>query len=120
MAQKTILLQDVCEKCTCKEEESFIDMTDFYVEDYREIVMHQKPLNIGNENQKVDVTVMDLFNIPLATDKGIIDFIKTRLNIDIETEKWIEEINDLFTKSKDFYEKRYLKTLPFKFKRMIY
>lgn len=120
MAQKTILLQDVCEKCTCKEEESLIDMTDFYVEDYREIVTHQKPLNIGNEDQKVDVTVMDLFNIPLATDKGIIDFIRTRLNIDIETQKWIEEINDLFQKSKDFYEKRYLKTLPLKFKRMAF
>lgn len=116
MAQKTILLQDICEKCTCKEEESFIDMTDFYIEDYREIVTHQKPLNING----VDVTVMDLFNIPLGTDKGIIDFIKARLHIDIETERWIEEINDLFEKSKDFYEKRYLKTLPFKLKKMIF
>jgi hypothetical protein len=29
---------------------------------------------------------MDLFNIPLATDKGIIDFIKTRLHIDITSQ----------------------------------
>lgn len=121
MANKTILPQDVCERCNCKaSEESLIDMTDFYVEDYREIVTYQKPLNIWNDNQKVDVTVMDLFNIPLATDKGIIDFIRSRLHIDIETEKWIEAINELFQKSKDFYEKRYLKALPFKFKKMAF
>lgn len=114
MATKTISMQDVCEKCTCKDEEQFIDMTDFYVEDYREIITHQKPLNIGG----VDVTVMDLFNIPLGTDKGIIDFIKSRLDIDIETQTGIDAINELFAKTKDFYEKRYFKALPIKLKKL--
>lgn len=116
MANKTILLQDICEEYTSNKNESFIDMTDFYIEDYREIVTHQKPLNING----VDVTIMDLFNIPLATDIGIIDFIRTRLNIDIETQKWIDKINELFEKSKNLYEKRYLKTLPFKFNKIFF
>jgi hypothetical protein len=46
MATKTITPQDVCEKCTSKEEEHFINMTDFYVEDYCEIITHLKPLNV--------------------------------------------------------------------------
>jgi hypothetical protein len=116
MANKAIILQDVCEKCTCKEQEHFIDMTDFYTEDYREIIWHLKPLHIG----WVDVTIMDLFNIPLATDRWIIDFIKARLHIDIETEKWVEEINKLFWQAKDFYEKRYVKSIPVKLKKITF
>lgn len=114
MTTKTITIQDVCEKCTCKDKEHLIDMTDFYVEDYRDIITHLKPLNIW----WVDVTVMDLFNIPLETDKWIINFIKTRLNIDITTMDWIEKINELFKKAIDFYEKRYLKNIPLKFKKL--
>lgn len=116
MANKAITVQDICERCTCKEQEHFIDMTDFYVEDYREIIWHLKPLNIG----WIDVTIMDLFNIPLAWDKWIVDFIKQRLNIDITTQDWIEEINKLFEQSKEFYEKRYLKSIPIKLKKITF
>lgn len=114
MANKTISLQDVCEKCTCKDEEHYIDMTDFYIDDYRDIITHLKPLNIWWN----DVTVMDLFNIPLATDKWIIDFIKTRLNIDITSKEWIEKINALLKKALDLYERRYLKNVPLKLKKL--
>lgn len=116
MGAKIIWLQDVGERQPNKEQESLIDMTEFYPEDdsYSEIIKYQKPLNIN----WVDVTVMDLFNLPIdtdfATDADIIDFIKQRLKIDVETPEGLNKINDLFKKTKKFYEERYLKTLPMK------
>lgn len=114
MVNKTITAQDVCEKCACKEQEHFIDMSDFYVDDYRKIISHLKPLNIWG----VDVTVMDLFNIPLDTDAGIKDFIWKRLEIDINTPQWIEKINSLFEQTVDFYQTRYLKKIPVRFSKI--
>ena len=114
MTNKTISLQDICEKCTYKEQEHFIDMTDFYVDDYVEIISHLKPLNIW----WVDVTIMDLFNIPFNSDIEIIELIKKRFFIDITTQEWIYKINDLFSKAKKIYESRYLKKLPIKISRL--
>ncbi len=64
MATKIIWLQDIGEKPANKEQEVLIDMSDFYSDDYSEIVKYHKPLTING----VDVTVMDLFNLPLYTD----------------------------------------------------
>ena len=114
---KPISLLKVCNKFTKKEEKEFyFNMTEFYVEDYEDILKHQKPINIKNSNNEkwVDVTILDLFNIPLENDKEIINFIKERLNIDIETSEWINHINEIFQKSLEIYEKRYFKTLPIK------
>lgn len=115
MATKIIWLQDIGEKPANKEQEVLIDMSDFYSDDYSEIVKYHKPLTING----VDVTVMDLFNLPLytddfSTDADLIIFIKERLKIDVETPEWLHKINELFKKSKKFYEERYLKTLPVK------
>lgn len=114
MANKPITPQDINEKYCEKEQEHFIDMTDFYVEDYRKIMSHLKPLHIW----WLDVTVMELFNIPLGSDAEIKDFIMKRLEIDITTGQWIEKINQLFQQAIDFYEKRYLKKIPTKFKKI--
>lgn len=114
MANKTITAQDICEKCACKDQEQLIDMSEFYVDDYRKIISHLKPIRIW----WIDVTVMDLFNMPLASDDGIKDFIMKRLEIDITTPQWIEKINQLFQQAIDFYEKRYLKKIPTKFKKI--
>ena len=46
MTNKTITVQDVCEKCTCKDQEQLIDMSEFYVDDYRKIISHLKPIRI--------------------------------------------------------------------------
>lgn len=114
MAAKIIWLQDIGERQPNKEQEVLMDMTEFYSNDYSDIIKYHKPLTING----VDVTVMDLFNLPLdtdfATDADLIIFIKERLKIDVETPEGLQKINELFKKSKKFYEERYLKTLPMK------
>lgn len=114
MVSKVISWNDILEKCHEKETEHYIDMSDFYADDYREIISHLKPLHIW----WLDITVMDLFNLPLATEDWIKDFIKKRLRIDIDTNHWLEQINNLFEKAINLYETRYLKNLPTKFKKL--
>jgi len=105
-------LRDFCENSNDNKNDLYIDMSDFYVEDWEDIVRHQKPLNIN----WLDVTVLDLFNIPYEDDASIEKFIKEKLWIDINTDEWIQKINYLFQKSIEFYEDRYIKSLPKKIK----
>lgn len=114
MAKKTITLQDIWEKEVKSDWEKLIDMSDFYVEDYKEIIRYLRPININ----WIDASILDLFNIPLTTDDEIKDFIFKRVNINIDSKEWLQEINKLFTQAINLYEERYLKNISWKIKRL--
>ncbi|MBW7954190.1 hypothetical protein H3C61_00020 [Candidatus Gracilibacteria bacterium] len=116
MGNKVITLQSIGQKEIKEDSERFIDMSDFYVEDYREIMRYLRPIKINN----LDVTVLDLFNIPLTTDDAIKDFILKRTSIDIDSKEGLQKINDLFNKAIDLYEKRYFKKIPKKIQKLYF
>lgn len=111
-------LSDVTEESLDKQEQFYIDMTDFYIEDYEKILIRQSPILKTEWDFKENITVMDLFNIPYENHDEIKEFIKHRIWINIDTKEWIDEINKLFQESLSFYEKRYLRILPVKFKKL--
>lgn len=116
MWKKTITLQDIWEKEIKTDSEKFIDMSDFYIEDYREIMRYLRPIKVNN----LDVTILDLFNIPLTTDDAVKDFIFKRTGINIDSNEWLQKINYLFNNTIDLYEKRYLKKIPKKIQKLYF
>ena len=100
------------------EKEEYIDMTDFYIEDYENILLRQKPISKSNWDITENITVLDLFNIPYEGHDEIKEFIINRLWINIDTKEWIDEINILLGKAIELYENRYLRNLPLKIKKL--
>lgn len=113
---KTISLNDIISEDIEELEWDYLNMSDFYVDDYRDIMRYSLPVNI----KWTDVSILDLFNIPLTTDDAIVDFIKKRVGIDITTSDGIIQINQLFEYAIDFYEKRYLRNFWVKIKKLIF
>jgi len=93
----------------------FLDLTNKKLKDTEDIKKHRRSIKIDDN---LEVTILDLFNIDFDEKEQIIDFIKDRLNIDIKEKAWIEKINLLLNKSIEYYEKRYLRTLPVSFKKI--
>lgn len=120
MNHPVLKLQDVCNNNPSKinDNEFLIDTTEIYSEDYEKILKHLRPIKLEKDWKEIDVTVLDLFNIPLKEEKEIIEFIYNRLGIDITSERWIEQINNIFEIAKQVYEERYLKLLPVKLKKL--
>ncbi len=116
MAKKTITLQDIWEKEIKSDWEKLIDMSDFYVADYEEIIRYLRPININ----WIDVSILDLFNIPLTTDNEIKDFILKRININIDSKECLQAINELFIQAINFYEERYFKKVPLRIKKIYF
>lgn len=105
-----LTLGDVCNTCNNQSSDYYVDMSDFILseETEQQILGNRRPINIKWE----DVTLLDLFNVPFWSDEEIINFIKERLWIDIKTKEWISRVNELFKKACNFYQDRYLRTLP--------
>lgn len=116
MAIKRITIQDTCDKDSSKynDNEFLINMSDFYREEYEDILKYLWPITIEKDWKKIDVTILDIFNIPIEKDEEIIKLIHERTKIDITSKKWIEKINEIFNIAKSFYENRYLRRLPTK------
>lgn len=112
-----IKITDVCNNTHCNND-FHINNTEFYSSDYRDIITSPTPLSLWEEWKSVDVTIMDLFNIPLATDEWICDLVKKRFNIDLDSKAWVEEMNELFQESKKRYVERYLQRLPIKIQKL--
>ena len=55
----------------------------------------------NEENQHI-ITVNDTFNTSGLSDIEIIEMIKNKINIDIETKQWIIELNSLFKSATEF------------------
>jgi len=115
-----ISLRDINSEKINKQEHQYIDMTDFNVTDYEKILLKSKPIIKEKWDIKENVTILDLFNIPYESADNIIDFIKNKLWIDINTDEWIKKINFLLEKAITLYEKRYLRKLPIKIKKLIF
>lgn len=99
-------------------EELFLDMTSKINTESNNIIKYQKPISLSNWNEKVDVTILDLFNLPFEKDEEIISFINKRLWIDINSKEGIEKINLLFNEAIYYYKERYLRKVPSKFEKM--
>lgn len=118
MASSPLKITDVCNDTHCNND-FHINLTDFYsAEYYRDIIASLTPLSLWEEWKSVDVTIMDIFNIPLATDEWICDFIRKRFHIDLDSRVWVEEMNELFQDSKERYMERYLQRLPVKIQKL--
>ncbi|MDD5212839.1 MAG: hypothetical protein PHG82_00210 [Candidatus Gracilibacteria bacterium] len=99
-------------------EELFNDMTEVNLKQTPEILKHLKPINIGESEDKMEVTILDLFNLPFEKEEEIIKFIKDRLKINIKEKEGIEQINFLFNEAIKYYRERYLRKVPAKFEKM--
>lgn len=103
---KVLSHQDIgTEKCCCNEKELFLDMTDFSSVHRDEIMKHKKPLKI----EWSEVTILDFYNFPCETDEQIIQFIKTKAQIDINTPEGIKKFNLLINQAIELYKNRYLR-----------
>ncbi|EKE27621.1 MAG: hypothetical protein ACD_3C00185G0001 [uncultured bacterium (gcode 4)] len=116
MRNSPLNLKEVCDQTNNIEEDIYINMTEFGPAEYREILNHAKPITLWEGEDAENVTILDLFNLPLRKDEEIINFIKNRLKIDITTEEGIKKINELVAYAIEIYENRYLRTLPVKIK----
>ncbi|EKE29403.1 MAG: hypothetical protein ACD_2C00181G0011 [uncultured bacterium (gcode 4)] len=116
MKNYPINLREVCNQTINIEKDIYINMTEFGPAEYRDILNHSKPITLWEWSRAENVTILDLFNLPLKKDEEIISFIKSRLKIDITTAEWVKRINDLMSYAIRVYEERYLRTLPFKIK----
>lgn len=99
-------------------EELFNDMTEVNLKQTSDILKHLKPINIGETENKIEVTILDLFNLPFEKEEEIVKFIKDRLKINIKEKEWIEQINFLFNEAIKYYRERYLRKMPAKFEKM--
>lgn len=123
---KSILqLSDISnpEEENISQEDIFLDMTNWSIKDWDDLLKHKHPINLqtNDENEEkisIDLTILDLFNLPYETNDEIEKFIKDRLKINLSEKSWIEKINLLFNKALIFYRERYNRTLPAKFEKM--
>ena len=69
---KTIALNNVISEDVEEIEWEQLSMSDFYADDYIDIMSYSRPINIG----WIDVSVLDLFNIPITNNDAIKDLLK--------------------------------------------
>lgn len=82
---------------------------------WRELLM-ERAIEVNGEW----ITEIDLFNINQMNKKEAKEFLKKKIDINIDTKEWLEKINTLFKEALDFYNTYLFRSVPQELQKIVF